>query len=124
MPRPETLKRAQAAKIFKQTNSVSETARQVGVARTTVQRWQKDPSWLEAADQAQEYEDKGLNILVPKAMRVLDEALDGKAIKQAQIRAALEVVKASNALKDTGPRTQGLAELIAQLDEEGGLDSD
>lgn len=121
MPRPETLKRKQAAEIYARTGNASQTARDVGVHRATVMRWLQDPEFLSETTG----KTSGLADLVPKAMRVLDDALDGKKITPAQIRAALEVVKASNALKGIESQDSPLAQLIASLDEtEGALDSD
>ena len=123
MPRPESTKKAQAARVFRATNNISETARQVSVNRTTIQRWLKDPEFLKL-EAPEEETPTGLGQLVPKAMKVLDDALDGKRITQAQIRAALEVVKASNAFAAFEERGESLAEIISKLDEEGALESD
>jgi len=119
--RREDQKRVQAVEIFKQTGNVSETARRVGVHRTTLQRWLAEPGFLGAdAEPIQ-----GFPGLIPKALQVLDDALEGKPIKPAQIRAALEVVKASNALREqTKADGESLADLIAKLDLEAELDSD
>jgi hypothetical protein len=93
------------------------------VHRATIQRWLKEPDFLVPGLEAQP--DSGFGTLVPKAMRVLDDALEGKKITNAQIRAALEVVKASNALKTMDQGGASLADLIAQLDEEDSVsDSD
>ena len=116
MGRPQDEKKRQAARVYRETQNASETARRVGVNRVTVQRWLKEPGFLEAdAEPIQ-----GFPGLIPKALQVLDDALDGKKISPAQIRAALEVVKASNALKET-VKTENvatLADLISELDQE------
>lgn len=122
MPRTDGLKKAQAARIYKATQNVSETARKVGVHRVTLQRWVKEPGFLDLA--VETVTGTSLDDLVPKAMHVLDSALEGQKVTQAQIRAALEVVKASNALKSAEPQGQSLAEVIAKLDAEGLNESD
>ena len=122
MPRRNDLQRSQAAQILRETGNVSETARRVGVARATIQKWQKEPGFF---DQAPPVESAiGLKSFIPKAMSVIDDALDGKRITNNQIRAALEVLKASNALKEPVERSSSLAEIIAKLDAEAELESD
>jgi predicted site-specific integrase-resolvase len=116
MPRREDQKRILAARIYLETNNASETARRVGVNRVTIQRWLKEPGFLdvpESEESVREFPD-----LVPKALQVLSNAIDGEKVTSSQIRAALEVVKASNALKEQ-TKVEGqvsLADLIAELD--------
>lgn len=98
-------------------------------------RWLKDPTFLElaSAEQAEAETDPGPDAeqglreqLVPKALRILDDALEGEKVTQHQIRAALEVVKASNALRQAAvaEKQESLADLIARLDTETGTESD
>lgn len=99
-------------------------------------RWLKEPDFLALASEPQdtpkpeeeraEVEEALRDRLVPKALRILDDALEGEKVTQHQIRAALEVVKASNALRQAAvtAKQETLAELISRLDEEAGTDSD
>lgn len=120
MPRRDSPKWSQAAKIYAETHNASETARRIGVHRTTVQRWLSEPGFIGGGEPVTEFPS-----LVPKALQVLDTALDGGKITTAQIRAALEVVKASDALREsTKVDGQSLADLISALDSEAGIDSD
>lgn len=121
MPRRASNQRNLAAKLLRESGNVSAVAREVGVARATLYKWMAEPGFL---DEPPAEPPTGLKLLLPKAMQVLDDALDGKRVTTAQIRAALEVVKTSNALKEPVQSGASLADLIAQLDEEGALDSD
>jgi hypothetical protein len=95
-------------------------------------RWLKEPDFLNAASlpipeepEPEDEETIGLKLMAPKAMQVLDDALEGKKVTNSQIRAAMEVLRASNALKAKTPKGESLAERIAQLDSEtDGLDGD
>lgn len=121
MPRRENLKKRKAIELYKQNSNMSETARLVGVNRATVSRWLAEPGVLEGGCEPIQ----GFPALIPKALKVLDDALDGVNIKPAQIRAALEVVKASNALKETKAEgLETLADVIARLDAEDRDESD
>jgi hypothetical protein len=121
--------KAKAARVYQETGNVSEAARQTGVNRATIHRWMKDPGFLNVAslpvEEAEPEGTIGLKLLIPKAMQLLDDALEGKKVTQGQLRAAMEVVRASNALKETQRKGESLAERIAALDEaEGGQDGD
>jgi DNA-binding phage protein len=120
-----TPKQRKAREVLLATGNHAEAAREAGVNRTTIYRWLKDPNFLAAQDSPAP-EGPGLATLIPKALKLLDEALEGKKVTQAQIRAALEVVKTSKAL--TTPteqeKAQSLTELIAHIDAEGGDDGD
>lgn len=119
MARRDDSKRSEAARVYQATRNISEAARQAGVHRTTVQRWVNEPDFLTDVEEDVEFDD-----LIPKAVRVLNDALEGKKITSAQIRSAIEVWKSSKSLQTvvSGP---GLADLIAELDsEEGSVDSD
>lgn len=119
--RTDESKKSEAARIFAATGNVSRTAREVGVHRTTIQKWMKDPEFFEARDVGDVFER-----LQEKALRVLDDALEGKKITPPQIRAAIDIWKASNASKPSVEKKgSGLAELIALVDaEEDAVDSD
>jgi len=123
MPRRDDLSRAKAAQAYRDTGgNVTETARRAGVHRTTVHGWLKEPGFLETppVDTA-----PGVSTYIPKAMSVIDDALSGKKITNNQIRAAIEVLKATNALKDRSMEDKAtLADLIAKIDEEGSIESD
>ena len=114
MPRRDASKRIDAAKIYLNTGNLSETARQVGLDRSTVSRWAKDPEWLKEGAPPPE----ALSSLIPKALGVLDDALEGKRITSSQIRAAIEIARSSNALKASTlvEKTQSLLDVIDELD--------
>lgn len=116
MPRRDSLKRTNAARIYLETGNMAETARQVGVDRSTIQRWVNDPTFLIPKEPNVEE----LVSLVPKALRVLDEALEGKRVTSSQIRAAIEIARSSNALKTQTAvaEKQTLMDIIAALDSE------
>lgn len=109
-----SIKAAEAAQVYARTKNLSETARIVGVHRSTLDRWKTEG--LLDAERISEPSDLSLDSMVDKALRVIDQALDGDGIKPNQIRAALEVVKASNtfrAQERAEEAKQSLAELIA-----------
>lgn len=92
-------------------------------------RWLKEPNFLNLSEEQVEEEvakAKTVAELVPKAVNLLDNALDGLQVSNAQIRAALEVVKASNVLKvvPEEDRKESLAEVISKLDAEGHVQGD
>ncbi len=107
-------KAAQAADHYAKTRNLSETARELGISRSTLDRWKREG--LLDAERISTVPDLSLDSMVEKALRVIDQALDGDGIKPNQIRAALEVVKASNtfrAQERAEEAQQSLAELIA-----------
>lgn len=107
-------KAAQAAEVYARTKNLSETARELGVHRSTLDRWKREG--LLDSERISVRTDLSLDSMVDKALRVIDQALDGDGIKPNQIRAALEVVKASNtfrAQERAEEAQQTLAELIA-----------
>jgi transposase-like protein len=109
-------KRQDAARIYAKTNNVSETARQVGVHRSTIIRWMKDPGFLEGNRETPRSPTQ-LEKLVPKAMQLLSDALDGEKVTVSQIRAAMEVVRATNALKAEQTKVGSTLESrLAELD--------
>lgn len=111
-------KQKAAKRVFLQTGNKSEAARAAGVNRSTVGRWiQEVPEFL-TDDGSVEPTDFEVATLVPKAIRILDNALEGERVTNSQIRAALEVVKASNALKapSTEEKAASLLDLITAVD--------
>lgn len=109
------LRAAEAAEHYEKTKNLSETARELGIHRSTMDRWKK-AGLLDVTDKPS-FPVIGLDDLVDKALRVIDSALDGDGIKPNQIRAAIEVVKSSNALKaqaKVAEQQESLAEMIAR----------
>lgn len=112
-------KKREAARIYQQTRNISETARKAGVHRVTVTRWLKEPGFLDVLQEETQPGTVGIDDLVDKSLRLLNNALDGDKVTSAQIRAALEVVKSSNALKKpltSENQGESLADLISKLD--------
>ena len=108
-------KAAEAAKVYARTKNLSATARELGIHRSTLDRWKRE-GLLDEVPEGDVRTDLSLDQMVDKALRVIDQALDGDGIKPNQIRAALEVVKASNtfrAQQRVEEQKQSLAELIA-----------
>lgn len=114
---PSTKLRADKAReLFQQNGNLSQTARELGIHRSTLDRWQRE-GLLDPIDTSLEPSDAfSLDQMVDKALRVIDRALEGEKVTPNQIRAALDVVKASNALRAQAKAEQAqqtLAELIA-----------
>lgn len=106
-------KAAEAATLYAKNRNLSETARELGIHRSTLDRWKREG--LLDSERISEPADLSLDSMVEKALRVIDQALDGDGIKPNQIRAALEVVKASNtfrAQQRAEEAQQSLSELI------------
>lgn len=104
-----------ARELFAQNGNLSKTARELGIHRSTLDRWQKEGLLTEQLE-SESKTDLSLDFLVTKAFRVIDLALDGEKVTSAQIRAALDVIKGSNALRAQAvaeKAQQSLAELIA-----------
>jgi hypothetical protein len=123
---PSEVKRLRAARSLAGGSTKAAAAREAEVDPGTITKWLKDPSFRDLILQAQQPADddiaakavQGLSDMVPKALRVIDEALDGNGTPQ-QLKAALDVVKAAKQLEpvgsaDAGPST--LAAAIAEID--------
>lgn len=109
-------KAAQAAEHYARTKNLSETARELGIHRSTLDRWKREGLLEPDSKRISEDASLSLDSMVEKALRVIDQALDGDGIKPNQIRAALEVVKASNTFRAQQRAEEAqvsLAELIA-----------
>lgn len=109
-------KAAQAAEVYARTKNLSETARELGIHRSTLDRWKREGLLQPDSERISVRTDLSLDSMVEKALRVIDQALDGEGIKPNQIRAALEVVKASNTFRAQQRAEEAqvsLAELIA-----------
>lgn len=119
--------RLRAARALAHGETQAAAARQAGVDRATVTRWKDDPAFQdlvlkagEETDDPKEQAEKGLKDLVPIAMRVLEDALNGANISPQQQTVALNVIKAAKQLEpsrdeDAGPST--LTTLLQELDE-------
>jgi hypothetical protein len=119
-----------AARALARGESKAAAAREAGVDRATIGRWVKTPEFSDMVLQAQPVEEgddpkvqanKGLHDLVPIAMKVLEDALNGADISPQQQTVALNVIKAAKQFEppseeETGPST--LTSLIARLDAE------
>lgn len=120
--------RLRAARALASGTTKAQAARDAGVDRATITRWAKEPAFQDLILQAQTPKDgdtpqqqatKGLHDLVPIAMRVLEDALNGADISPQQQTVALNVIKAAKQLEpiadaDAGPST--LTTLIEELD--------
>jgi len=108
-------KAAEAAKLYAHNKNLSETARELGIHRSTLDRWRKE-GLLELPDESSAVRtDLSIDYLTNKSLNVINQALDGDSIKPNQIRAAVEVMKATNALRAQArveEQKQSLAELI------------
>jgi len=117
--------RLRAARSLADGSTKAAAARAAEVDPGTITKWLKDPAFKDLILKAQEPEDddvagkavQGLADMVPKALRVIDEALDGNGTP-AQLKAALDVIKAARQLEPVatteGPST--LAAAIAEID--------
>lgn len=109
------IRAAEAARVFARTGNLSETSRETGIHRSTLDRW-KNEGLLESSLEQVQAQELSLDSLVEKALRVIDQALDGEKVTPSQIRSAIEVLKGSNALRAqqrAEEAQQSLAELIA-----------
>jgi len=118
--------RLRAARSLADGSTKAAAARAAEVDPGTITKWLKDPSFRDLILKAQTPADddvgaqavQGLSDMVPKALRVIDESLDGNGTPQ-QLKAALDVIKAARQLEpvgsaDAGPST--LAAAIAEID--------
>ena len=118
------LRAAKARERFQETGNLSQTARELGIHRSTLDRWQKE-GLLDEGYQVEGLDTPSLDQLVTKGISVLDQALDGEKVSSAQIRAAIEVTKLSNVLRTQAKAEeakQSLAELIAEEDDRSEAD--
>lgn len=116
------LRAEKARELFKEYGNLTRVSRELGIHRSTLDRWRA--AGLLESNAGQGSAISGIDDLVSKALKVIDQALEGEKITPNQIRAAIEVTKASNALRAQAKAEeakQSLAELIAQ-EEEGESD--
>ena len=106
-------KAAEAARLYAKNKNLSETARELGIHRSTLDRW-KNEGLLEPEESPVSPADLSLDYLVTKALSVIDRALEGESVKPQQIRAAIEVLKGSNALR-AQQRAEEAQESLAEL---------
>lgn len=120
--------RLRAARALAGGASQAAAAREAGINRATIGRWMKDVAFTdmilqantpEAGDTVQQQAAKGLQDLVPIAMRVLEDALNGADISPQQQTVALNVIKAAKQFEpavdeEAGPSS--LTTLIEELD--------
>lgn len=105
---------AKAAELYQEIGNLSAVARTLGIHRSTLDRWQKE-GLLDAPVSSGD-DILSLDQMVTKALKVIDSALEGEKVTPNQIRAAIEVIKGSNALRaqaQVEKAQQSLAELIA-----------
>lgn len=125
-----SVKRAIAARALAAGSTKSAAAREGGVDPGTITKWLKQPDFqdmiLRAKDPADPHSPQaqaieGLADLVPQALRVLRDALDGAKISPQQQTVALNIIKAAKQLEPTatteGPST--LAAAIAEIEKSG-----
>jgi hypothetical protein len=124
---PNETKRLRAARSLADGSTKAAAARAAEVDPGTITKWLKDSTFRDLIltvqapaplDDPGAVAVQGLSDMVPKALRVIDEALDGNGTPQ-QLKAALDVVKAAKQLEpigtsDAGPST--LAAAIAEID--------
>lgn len=120
--------RLRAARALAEGASQASAARSAQVNRATIGRWLKEPAFQDLVMQAKTPDDgdtpqqqaaKGLQDLVPIAMRVLEDALNGADISPQQQTVALNVIKAAKQFEPVGGEDEGpstLTALIAELD--------
>lgn len=117
------VKLEQARELFLQNGNLSRTAREIGVHRSTLDRWARE-GLLERDAKLEDVPVTPLmdvGAMIQKALGVIDRALEGDKITPAQLRSAIEVVKASNSLRAQAKAEEAkksLAELIAEEDEQ------
>jgi DNA-binding transcriptional MerR regulator len=109
-------KAAEAAALYAKNKNLSETARELGIHRSTLDRWRKEGLLEPPEDTSDVRTDLSIDYLTTKSLEVINQALDGEKTTPNQIRAAIEVMKATNALRAAAraeEQKQSLAELIA-----------
>jgi hypothetical protein len=115
-------RRQEAAREYVATGNASHAARKAGVDRSTVMRWLKDADFQRLVEEVGNPEPspealRSLSDLVPKAVEVVEQGLQGDASVSAA-RIALDVIKVAAQMQPKGSTdgTPPLADLIAQLD--------
>ena len=110
----------EAAKLLAARKSQSETARALGVNRSTIGRWQLEQEFVELVQRYRsdesEIADQGLAMLVPQALKLIEEALAGKDVSAARARVALDVIKAAASITKEEAGTSTLETRLAELD--------
>jgi len=101
--------------------SASEVAAELGINRSTVSRWMKnDPEFVAALSGNKEISESargGLADLVPRALSLLEQALQNDNISASRATVALNVVKAAASLGAAAEKTEGtLAARLAEID--------
>jgi len=126
-------KKLAALEVLKQGGTQAAAARAANVSRSTILRWLKDNDFRSALSGSLDQDDgelaeraiSGLADLVPKALDMLEEALDGENYTAAQQRVALDIIKSAASIsrhaEDTGKSE--LAKALEELDA-GNKDND
>jgi hypothetical protein len=124
---PQKAEALQRLLLGQSANSIS---KEIGVHRSTILRWAKnDPDFVEALQDAEQEEAKeGLDRLVPKALKTLEDSLTKGNVPTPKARIALDIIKAAAqvAKLDEGGTGSGLAKRLAELDSRnnGGSEQD
>lgn len=125
---PESnVKKALAARAIAAGSTKAEAAREAEVDPAQLTRWSKQHAFLELVREArgaegtpQQQAVQGLKDLVPRALRVLEDALAGADISPQQQTVALNIIKAAKQYEPVaateGPST--LAAAIAEIERE------
>ncbi len=111
------VKRQKAAELLRQGVSQAEVSRQVGVDKSTIGRWLKDPSFV-ALVQTPDYQAEaatGLADLVPQALKLLEDALAGANVPANKAQVALNIVKAAATAGKSEASGGELARRIAEM---------
>jgi len=115
-------RRQTAAAEYAATGNASHASRKAGIDRSTMVRWLKDADFQRLLAEVGSPEPspealKSLADLVPKAVEVVEQGLQGEASVSAA-RIALDVIKVAAQMQPKGSTdgTPPLADLIAQLD--------
>lgn len=116
--------RLRAARALARGETQAAAAREAGVDRATVTRWKKEAAFQdlvlkagEPSEDPKEEAEKGLKDLVPIAMKVLEDALEGKTnVSPQQQTVALNVIKAAKQLEPAGAGAEGPSTLTTLLE--------
>jgi transposase-like protein len=117
-------KRLEAARLIANGFPDSHVAREVGVDRSTIFRWHRDPQFNDAIEQAKQEivaEEQTLESLIPKAFKTIEDLLDGKAGVSAQAaRVGLDVLKAAEQVRKTTEKGEtSFEQRLRELDHPG-----
>lgn len=122
------VRKHKAAKLLAARRSQAQTATELGVNRSTVGRWQMDPEFQGLIEQYTTDESEqaatGLSMLVPQALKLIEEALNGKEVTAARARVALDVVKAAASVTKEEAGASTLEARLAELDARNPRQSD